>query len=124
MTADSDELIAMLKLHPKACGRLGIVFQFYAADDQEIWWNNTMIGTDDISEVYRHTITGLCVDKCDENGIDVQCSRLGNWYATTGLEDEQITLADGWPSRLHAMIVAIEEIPDGASSVAVQQPKP
>lgn len=104
----SPDLIALLRSRPRACGRLGITFQFYSDDDQEWWWGNTMIGTDDISEVYRHAITGAAVNWCDERGIDTQISRLGNWYATTGREEEEITLADGHPSRLHALLAAIE----------------
>ena len=99
---NAPELIALLRSRPKACGRLGITFQFYSDDDQEWWWGNTMIGTDDISEVYRHAITGAAVNWCDEHGIEVERTGDGEYRAWVGSNfyDHE--------TRLHALLAAIE----------------
>ncbi len=101
----SPDLIALLRSRPKACGRLGITFQFYSDDDQEWWWGNTMIGTDDISEVYRHAITGAAMNWCDERGIETPQDRdcPGKFFRFTGQFSYDI-----YPSLLHALLAAIE----------------
>jgi hypothetical protein len=103
------ELIALLKSRPVACGRLSIeTYTDTAGPSNHAVWLDAEHDDAGNIKVFHEWLTGAAVNWCDERGIDTQISRLGNWYATTGREEEEITLADGHPSRLHALLAAIE----------------
>ena len=120
-TMTAAELIDLLKSHPKACGALGITLDIgnrwtSASDGNGVWFSDIDTtcweGKPDYQTPrFRRWLIGAAQEWADENGIHTEF-RSGirdEYVASWGRQEEYQHLGSG-PTRLHALLAAIEAV--------------
>ncbi len=127
------EIINLLKKHRNAMATLRLWIERIDDVDRVRFgpWTNIVLqsmSSEVVTAVGRQFITGACVEKCDELGLQVhrEVGGDGGWYWFDGetLDIDETT----YPTRLATMLAAIEkhtskEITDGTDA-AVGPPLP
>jgi hypothetical protein len=111
------ELIAILKAHPKACGRLRLECVRYDDGRGEFVLHDTgnsairhrkildTLGSPNGTNDFRLWLIGACVEWCDSLRINAFTAKRGRWFDN---RHNHYATGNGLPTRLHAMLAAIE----------------
>ena len=118
-TMTAAELIDLLKSHPKACGALGITLDIgnrwtSASDGNGVWFSDIDTtcweGKPDYQTPrFRRWLIGAAQEWADENGVEAhrEATAEAGWY---WFDSKLNCPNDVYPSRLHALLAAIEEV--------------
>ena len=113
------ELIDLLKRHPKTCGALGLVLDerprcTIVNDGSGVWFSDKDTtcweGKPDYETPrFRRWLLGAAQEWADENGVEAhrEATAEAGWY---WFDSKLNCPNDVYPSRLHALLAAIEEV--------------